>query len=429
MKKVLTVLLVLMLSLSFFVSCKQENSGNGKDTGETTIRVVSSFGGDDGNRENFENAVAAWQAETGNTVENESATSNEAWKSNVIVSFATGDEPDVLFFYNGVDSNPFVEAGKVVPIEEIRAYAPGYASNMDDSKMGPSPVDGKLYSVPTAGYWEGLYCNKTVLEDCGVSVPDANTTWDEFLVMCQTIKDAGYVPIAVSLADVPHYWFEFCTLNNGSYKYHENVPTGPGTPEYNAWVAGLNDIKDLYDRGFFPDNTTTNSDNEATQLIADDEAAFFIDGSWKMGWFKEKGLDYDNFTVTYVPGKNERASTLMIGGLSMGYYITRKAWDNPEKRDAAISFISHMTTDENVNILAGGTAVTALKAGTAPPSETNSLLDAALAMIKGSTGTVAAVQDNLTGEAKRVLLPENMKFVVTGEMTPEESINEALSRM
>lgn len=217
-------------------------------------------------------------------------------------------------------------------------------------------------------------------------------------------------------------------LNNGSYAYHENVPTGPGTPEYAAWVAGLQDIKDLYDRGFFPGNTTTNTDDDATQLIADDEAAFFIDGSWKMNWFKEKGLELDNFTVTYVPGKNERASTLMIGGLSQGYYITRKAWDDPAKRAAAVDFVSYMTTDEQVNIHANGTNVTALKAGTAPPSETNPLLEDALAMIKGSTGTVAAVQDNLTGEAKTLLLQDNMKYVATGEMTPEESIDAALAK-
>lgn len=426
MKKILATVLALALCLTLFAACGNGNGDGGTDS--VTLRVVSPFGGDDGYRSAFESAIAAWEGDTGNTVENESGTSNESWKNQVIIDFETGSEADVLYFFNGVDSNPFVEADKVVSIEDIRAEYPDYANNMDDSKMGPSPVDGKNYSVPTSGYWEGLYCNKTVLEACGVTAPDANTTWDEFLQICQTIKDNGYVPIAVSLAEVPHYWFEFCVLNNGSYAYHENVPTGPGTPEYAAWVAGLQDIKDLYDRGFFPGNTTTNTDDDATQLIADDEAAFFIDGSWKMNWFKEKGLELDNFTVTYVPGKNERASTLMIGGLSQGYYITRKAWDDPAKRAAAVDFVSYMTTDEQVNIHANGTNVTALKAGTAPPSETNPLLEDALAMIKGSTGTVAAVQDNLTGEAKTLLLQDNMKYVATGEMTPEESIDAALAK-
>ena len=51
------------------------------------------------------------------------------------------------------------------------------------------------------------------------------------------------------------------------------------------WIAGLNDMKTLYDMGFFPDNTLTASDPETVQLFADDEAAFLIDGSWKVGHF------------------------------------------------------------------------------------------------------------------------------------------------
>lgn len=427
MKKVLAVILALTLSFTLFAACDR-NGGDGDGQG-VTLRVVTSFGADDGNHTNYVTAYREWETETGNTVQDESAQSNEVWKNNVIVDFETGQEPDVLFFFDGADANPFVEAGKVVSIEEIRAQYATYATNMDDSKMGASPVDGKNYSVPTAGYWEGLFCNKTVLDAAGVAVPDAYTTWDEFLVMCQTIKDAGYVPIAASMAEVPHYWFEFCVLNNGSYVSHENVPAGPGTPEYAAWVAGLNDIKDLYERGFFPANTTTMTDNDATQLIADDEAAFFIDGSWKMGWFVDNELDLENFTVTYVPGKNERANTVMIAGLSMGYYITRQAWEDPAKREAAVSFVSYMTTDEVVNRFAGGISVTALKTGTAPPAEVNPLIQDALQMIRGSTGTVAAVQDNLSNEVKQVLFQENMKYVVTGEMTPQESIDAALSKM
>ena len=114
-----------------------------------------------------------------------------------------------MFYFNGNDSNPFVEAGKVVPISEIREEYPEYADNMKDDMIPASPADGVQYAVPFYGYWEGLYCNKTVLEAAGVEVPGQETTWDQFLESCQKIKDAGYTPIAVSLAKEPHYWFEF----------------------------------------------------------------------------------------------------------------------------------------------------------------------------------------------------------------------------
>ena len=61
-----------------------------------TLNVVTSYGGDDGNRANFEAAVKAYEESTGNKVNDGSATSNEEWKAKVLTDFETGSEPDVL---------------------------------------------------------------------------------------------------------------------------------------------------------------------------------------------------------------------------------------------------------------------------------------------------------------------------------------------
>lgn len=424
MKKFLALSLALMMCLGLLAAC----GGKGDDSG-VSLRVVTSYGADDGNRGVYENGYKAWEEASGNTVVDESAMSNEEWKAKVLADFETGSEPDVLFFYSGVDANPFVESGKVVSLDTIRAEYPEYAANMEENLMQSSPVDGQIYAVPTSGYWEGLYVNKTVLEACGVSVPDASTTWEEFLAMCETIKENGYTPIATSMSEVPHYWFEFCVLNNGKPAIHETLPTGPSDPIFENWVNGLNDIKELYELGYLPANTTTAEDAATMNLMAQNQAAFAIDGSWKMGWFAENADNIDNFTVTFVPGKGDRLSTDIIGGLSMGFYITQKAWDDPEKREAAVDFISHMTSDDMVNQFAGGTAVTALSAGTKAPDDANSMVLAAIAMLGEATSVVPAVQDQLTSAAKQILLPDNMKRVISGDMTAEESIEAALAQM
>ena len=55
-----------------------------------------------------------------------------------------------------------------------------------------------------------------------------------------------------------------------------------------AWVNGINDIKDLYEKGYFPDNTLTASDSETFELFTSDKAAFLIDGSWKVVVLKKQ---------------------------------------------------------------------------------------------------------------------------------------------
>ena len=99
---------------------------------------------------------------------------------------------------------------------------------MKDEMIPACPADGKQYAVPFNGYWEGMYVNKSVCEQAGVEVPGANTTWDEFLEICQRcIRDRLYAggadkhvryygwpdtPIWKS-AGLPHPYFWGCYYN------------------------------------------------------------------------------------------------------------------------------------------------------------------------------------------------------------------------
>lgn len=396
-----------------------------KPAANVTLNVTTTFAGNDGNAKNFQEALKEWQNQTGNTVNDASATSDETFKARVLADFEVGAEPDVLFFFNGVDSNTFVEAGKVVSIDEIRAAYPDYATNMKDAMLGASPVDGKNYSVPVNGYWEGLFVNKKVLQAAGVEIPTATTTWDEFLTICQKIKDAGYAPIAASLATIPHYWFEFSIFNHLDVTSHNVLPKTVDDKQGKAWVDGLTDIKTLYEKGFFPDNTLTGSDDDTVQMFIEGKAAFLIDGAWKVGGIEALTDEIDNFTVTYVPGKGDRKTTDIIGGLSSGYYITKKAWDDPDKREAAVAFIKFMTTDEMVSKFAQVSA-TALKNGvTIDESKLSSLAKDGLTMIKGATGMASAVQDQVPTEC-RIPVFDGMPNLVTGKVQIKDAVQQLL---
>ena len=390
-----------------------------------SLNVTTTFAGTESNVELYQETIQNWEKETGNKVEDSSSTADETFKARVISDFETGAEPDVMFYFNGNDSNPFVEAGKVVPISEIREEYPEYADNMKDDMIPASPADGVQYAVPFYGYWEGLYCNKTVLEAAGVEVPGQETTWDQFLESCQKIKDAGYTPIAVSLAKEPHYWFEFSIFNHDSAKTHLTVPEAVDDEAGKAWQAGLEDLKELYEKGFLSENTNTATADEVFQSFLEGKSAFYVDGSWKMGGIKEGTDNIDNFTVTYVPGNGDRKSTDMVAGLSSGWYISRKCWEDEKKRDAAVDLIETFISDESVSKFAG-TATTALKNGVIiDESSLTSLEKDALAMLKGATAVTGAAQDLLTQDERSPIF-DNMPQIVEGQTDITEAVQEVL---
>lgn len=417
MKKLLSVLLVLAMTLAM-----------GALAEGVALNVVTSYGGDDGHRADFEAAVAAYEEATGNKINDGSGTSNEEWKAKILTDFETGSEPDVLFFFTNADAEPFITAGKVVSIEEIRAEYPDYATNMRDSMLAVA-ADGKNYAVPSSGFWENMFVNKAVLDACGVAVPGPDYSWDQFLADCQTILDNGYTPIACSLQEVPHYWFEFAVMNNGSLANQLEVPSvadGKLVEDAAAakWIAALEDLKDLYERGYFPKNTLTASDAETVAMFGEGEAAFLIDGSWKVGYFTENHADnLEDYVISYVPAKGERKASEAIGGISMGYFITRKAWDDADKREAAVRFVSHMTADDVLSTFVT-TEVTALVNG-AKPAGLNTIQQSAADANANITGVVGAVQDTITGEAKADLFA-NIQNVVTGKMTAAEAVESAM---
>lgn len=195
MKKRLVAILLASAMVLSAAACGGKDDG-GKKEDKVSLSVTTTFAGEDGNSQNYKDGVKSFEEETGIKVNDASQTSDEAFKARIEADFQSGSEPDVLFYFTGADANSFIEEGKVVSLEEIRKEYPEYASNMDDSKLVPSLVDNKLYTVSTNGYWEAMYVNKKVLGDCGVEVPGADYTWDQFMADCKTIKDKGYAPVA-----------------------------------------------------------------------------------------------------------------------------------------------------------------------------------------------------------------------------------------
>ncbi len=430
-KYIVSCLLLAVCPFFLFTACGKlgEVETEPSQPAPVTLTVVTSYGGDDGSRGNFEKAVAAYQESTGNMVQDVSASSSEEWKAKVMTDFMTGSEPDVLFYFTDADADPFINAGKVVSIEEIREVYPDYATNMKQSMMAVAS-DGRHYAVPSYGFWENMFVNKDILKQCGVKLPGPDYTWEQFLLDCQAIKNNGYTPIACSLNEVPHYWFEFAVLNNGSIDNHLAVPrvdkngTLIDDEVSRKWIAALEDITALYQAGFFPANTLTASDAQTAALFGEGKAAFLIDGSWKVGFFTKNYPDQlENFAISYVPGKGERPASDAIGGISMGYFITRKAWEDPQKQEAAVEFVFHMTSEQVLSSFIT-TEATALIGG-ATPADLNSLQQSAADTNVSITGFASAVQDAISGEAKGELFASIPK-VVTGQMSAAEAVEAAM---
>lgn len=107
------------------------------------LNTVSMFGGTDANRLVYESNIYRFEREHDVVEKDNSATSDEEQKAEVIALFDAGNEPDVLQYFTGEAAAPFVDAGLVVSIEEIRTKYPDYAENIN-----PAILDDYEYLLP-----------------------------------------------------------------------------------------------------------------------------------------------------------------------------------------------------------------------------------------------------------------------------------------
>lgn len=396
-----------------------EKVSDGSDESrKVTLRTISMYGGENKTSGVYQDINSRLRKQYGGLIiDDRSKASNEEWKTSVNADFAVGNEPDVIHFFTDATADMIVKTGKLVTVEEIRSEYPEYAEDILDTALESAKnTDGVIRAVPTSGYWEGLFCNKDLFEQYGVALP---TDWESFVTAIEVFKENGIIPIACSLSTVPHYWIEFLMLYSSGVEEFNRIPKT--VPE--GWINGLELLKELRDMGAFPEDTDVIDDVTACRLFLDKKAAMQLSGSWYVADIE----DTENTMVIAFPGVPEQRvePNTMIAGISSGFYITKKAWENPEKREMAVRFVMAHTSKENAQRYwesVGGASQATVEV---EPIEGATPLARSIREYVNSAGVIVAPTDSRIGEAYKILVA-GMVDLSRGVRTAEEVIQEAL---
>ena len=438
MKGILSLVLVLVLCASLFAACGTSKVGtqapessavesNATEATQTqtteapkkeiSLRTVSMFGGTDPSVPVYTKALADFQAANPEIkIADESATADEAWKARVTTDFSSGNAPDVVFYFAGADQKALVDGKFVVPLDTIKKDFPDYAKNIKQDALNMLKADdGQIYAVPITGFYEGLVCNKDLFDKFGLALP---TDWDKFIKAVQTFKENKIIPVSVSLGHIPHYWIEHLVLSVGGIEEHRNN-LKEAVPE--SWMKAFGYFKELYDMGAFPKDTLTSKDDITSQLFRDKKAAMQVDGSW----FLNSVTDTENTVIIPFPvapgGKKD--PTDLIAGFSTGYFISTNAYNDPNKRKAAVDLVAYLTSDDMIGKFAaanGGVPAAAVVA-----ASDNPMRKSAAETTGAAKGLDMPIDSRLTKASWNTIV-SNIPYICTGKKAPKEVLEQAL---
>lgn len=421
-KKMLAVVVASTMIAAVIVGCENSTKEevideSGKD--KVILNTVSMFGGTDPNAKVYQEINQEIMNDNPNiTIEDNSQASDEEWKAKVATDFASGNEPDVIQFFTDATANSIIATDKLMTLEDIQKEYPDYAKEILDAALAAvTNTDGVKRAVPTTGYWEGLFCNKDLFEQYNVEIP---TDWNSLVKAIEIFKENGIIPIACSLNNVPHYWVEFLMLYSAGEDLYTSVPEK--APE--EWIKGLEVFKTLRDMGAFPEDTDTVDDAYVGQLFNDKKAAMQLDGNWRIGGI----TDQENVVVVQFPGvENQKATDgAIVGGISSGFYISKKAWEDPAKRDAAVKFVeAHTSKDGVTKYWVAGGAVGQAAVAVEPVNDMTALSVSALEYSTSAKSISSPTDSRIDPEAYKYIIANIVK-ISTGSANAEDVLNEAL---
>ncbi|MHA0856799.1 ABC transporter substrate-binding protein [Paenibacillus sp. CMAA1364] len=433
MKRSSVVLLSMMLVFTMFIAaCGNSEVKNApKETPSTdtpkteeakkdvSLRVFSTFGGTDAARESFQAALDEFAKNNPNVkIENDTMSANDdGFRTKVNTDMTTGNEPDLLFYFVGADAQGFVDAGKVVPMNEILDGDAEWKKGFSPSALeNTRQADGNIYAIPLTGFYEGLFVNKQLFTDNNVELP---TDWDKMKKAVETFAAKGIIPLAAPF-DQSHYVVEHFILSAAGPESQSKGLAGEIDPN---WEKGYAAMKELYDLGAFPKDAATIDLGMASNYYGEGKAAMILEGSWAFGGFTDQGVK-DNTTVIpfpVVPGGVGSGKDI-IGGFGSGFYLSKSTYDNADKKDAAIELLKHMTSKDVIQKIAtanGGTP--------AANVEISGLAQASVdgfAMAANSTSINNPVDSKISPETFSNLRA-GVQQVVTGKKSPADVLKEA----
>lgn len=226
--------------------------------------------------------------EAGGTWVDSAMVGGQAARASAMTRMAGGEPPTAMQWNIGVAVQQLAEEGMLRQLDDL-AEAGNWVENLPPLIVANATHDGHFYAVPVnihADNW--MWYSREIFNELGLEPP---ATWDDFLSVADEIAAAGYTPLA--LGGQP--WQEALLFRtvligvSGRDYYRQvfvdhDVEAARG-PEMVAAFETFGQLRDYVDEG-----SPGRLWNEATMMIANNEAAIQIMGDWAKGEFNAAGL-------------------------------------------------------------------------------------------------------------------------------------------
>ncbi len=253
------------------------------------------------------------------------------------IMYSTGDLPDV-FVTAAENKSDVLDNDIALDISYLPAFDRLSQKNKDTYSK-----DGKIYAFAPDAWIAGIFYNKRILEENGISVP---TNREEYLASMETLKANGVQPWAFcegNLYDPIQGYVATETIEKNS-EYDAMVNAGELTYK-DGWETPVELWKtDYLDKGYINEDALGLTADQTLEMFAFEECAYIVGATWSVATIDELNPDLEYGMLPWFG--TEDGNAWMTGATGVGWSINADAKNMP----AAKAFVEYLSSDEALSI-------------------------------------------------------------------------------
>lgn len=421
MKKNSTKLLTIVLALVMIISmaaCNSEkaegNSTEGSNTVSETKEPITLVMWDDAAGEENARVIAPiiekWNAENPGVQIVRDAVDVESYKMKLKTAVAAGEAPDIFFTWGAGFSQPFVEAGKVLALDDY--LSDEIMANLKGGVLENCIYDGQIYGLPYNAWYGVLYCNTELFEQYNLEIP---TTYDELLSVCEAFRAEGVGAIGVGVSEgwTAMFYQNILAVDAAGADTTNQTLAGNGRYDSEEMLLAAQRLKELVDAGAFIDGYMGLNYDEFMASFKQGNIPMVYQGSWEAG---EMTMEEYPVAGKVVAVKFPSDNNYFLGGAIDIYMVNAES----EYKEEAVRALEYIAQEMSKGSFEEGIGLPVYN-DELDESSVDPVTAQIIEITSGAEGLVLAWDTFLTPEDAQLHL-DLVQELFAGVKTPEEFV-------
>jgi ABC-type glycerol-3-phosphate transport system substrate-binding protein len=259
-------------------------------------------------------------------------------REKIVTEMAANDPPDVFLHWGVRDTASYITNNKVADLTDLIASDPELEGRYIDNAYSSVTYKGRIYGLPIEANMMNFLVNTKMFEEAGVKIPE---TFDELKEAIKAFKAKGFIPIAANDGTT-----RAILSNLNDQLYGESVRDRlTGKEDYDErLVQAAAYVRELVDLGAFPEGMETLGTLQALELFNNGMAPMYYQHSWTLGSVAEDL--FDQVEVIPFPKLKADGDAYMTSGVGYFVYISQRAYEDENKREAAWELVKYLAGPE-----------------------------------------------------------------------------------